>query len=72
MGNFMHQRRWLTKPSWLDFACIAIGWGALLGYFAFTVEKWWWIIVIAILYVVIVYSAYKHVKAYQDSKKNDQ
>lgn len=72
MGNFMQQRRWLTKPSWFDFVLIILAWGILLGYFAFTVEKWWSILIIAILYIAIVMGAYKHVKEYQDRKKEDR
>lgn len=72
MGNFIQQRKWITKPSWFDFVLIILVWAVVLGSLAFIAENWWWILIIAILYIVIVYSAYKHVKEYQDRKKDEQ
>lgn len=68
MGNFRQQRSWLTKPSWFDFVSIIVCWAILLGYLAFTAENWWWILIYAILYILIFYGAYKHVKEHKDRK----
>lgn len=69
--NFRQRRQWLDKPNWLSFVWIAVGWGGFLGYLAFSADKWWWILIYAVLYIVILYAAYKHVKEYQDKKKEE-
>ena len=72
MGNFKQQRNWVTKPDWFSFVWIAVGWGGLLGYLAFSTDKWWWVLIYSVLYIAILYAAYKHVKEYQDNKKKEE
>ena len=72
MGNFRQQMQWLTKPTWFDFALVVVVWTMILGSFAFLVEKWWGFVILAFVYVVVVYSAYRHVREYQDKQKKQE
>lgn len=65
-------KKWKTKPTWGDFALLILVWGYLFIPLIICFWRIWWAVLLAILvYSIIIYFAYRHVKVHNTQINNN-